>query len=134
MSRLASPDTILAEIARFATVGVANTVVGLAVIYGGMLGGLADIPANALGYVTGLLLGFVLNKHWTFRWRGTVSHAFARYSLCFVLAYGVNLACLLVLTRPLRVDSYIAQALSIVFYTATFYSLSRVWVFRSGAA
>jgi putative flippase GtrA len=124
---------MLAEIARFETVGVANTLVGLAVIYGGMLGGLAEVPANALGYLTGLLLGFLLNRRWTFGWRGATLHALGRYALSFAVAYSVNLTCLLILTGSLHVDSYVAQALSVVFYTATFYSLSRVWVFRNVA-
>lgn len=70
----------LREAGRFLSVGVANTVVGLLVIYAAKFFlRLGDVPANALGYAVGLLLSFALNSRWTFGYRGTYLPALAKF-------------------------------------------------------
>jgi putative flippase GtrA len=52
---------------KFAVVGVANTVVGLAAIYlCKWLLGFNDALANITGYTVGLIISFLLNRGWTF--------------------------------------------------------------------
>jgi putative flippase GtrA len=115
--------------ARFALVGVANTLLGLAVIYAGKLVlGLSDVPANALGYAAGLALSFFANAAWTFDFRGPLAPRALRYICAFAVAYGANLAALMVLTAA-GVDGYLAQAASVVPYAVTFYLVSKRFVF-----
>ncbi|HEX2114436.1 MAG TPA: GtrA family protein [Alphaproteobacteria bacterium] len=114
---------------RFALVGVGNTLVGLGFIFlGKFMLALPDIPANALGYAAGLAFSFWGNAVWTFEYRGAFMIPAARYAVAFALAYGANLASLVVLTSA-GVDGYLAQAASVVPYAATFYLLARFFVF-----
>lgn len=52
---------------RFCSVGVLNTLIGLAIIFGLMrFGGVQYVLANAIGYAIGMMLSFALNRSWTF--------------------------------------------------------------------
>jgi putative flippase GtrA len=114
---------------RFALVGVGNTLIGLGVIYLGKFAlALPDVPANALGYATGLAFSFWGNAVWTFEYRGALAVPAARYGVAFALAYGANLVTLVTLTAA-GVDGYLAQAASVVPYAATFYLVSKRFVF-----
>jgi len=76
------------------------------------------------------VLSFTLNRSWTFRDYGRLSPAALRFLLAFALAYFANLATVFGLRDLAGVDSYVAQAAGIVPYTALFFVLSRVFVFR----
>jgi putative flippase GtrA len=122
---------VVAEVQRFVSVGLLNTIVGLAVIYAAkLLLQLGDAAANALGYSVGILLGFALNSRWTFAYRGASLPAFARFALTTCVAYVVNLATVLVAIRG-GLDSYVAQALGVVPYTVTTFIASKYFVFRA---
>lgn len=112
--------------------GVANTLVGLLVIYAAKWGGLADLPANALGYLTGLAVSYVLNARWTFSFRGRPAVAVPRFVLVVVSAYLANIATVYV-ALGLAINSYIAQALGIVPYTVVGYLGAAFFVFRNPA-
>jgi len=78
----------------------------------------------------GLALSFALNRTWTFRDRGRLSPAALRFLLAFALAYLANLATVFGLRDLAGVDSYVAQAVGVVPYTALFFVASRAFVFR----
>jgi putative flippase GtrA len=114
---------------RFVLVGALNTLTGLAAIYfGKFVLGLADVPANALGYALGLAVSFWGNAAWTFEYRGRLGPGALRYLAVFAVAYAANLSSLLVL-RSAGIDGSLAQAVSVVPYAVTFYALSKVFVF-----
>ncbi len=116
---------------KFLAVGIANTMAGLAVIYGAKwLFRLGDIAANVAGYAVGLALSFLLNKHWTFRFDGDSRMAAFRFLGAFMLAYSVNLMTVLTCIRVLGMDGYLAQAIGVIPYTVSFYALSKGFVFR----
>lgn len=119
-----------ARLARFVIVGLANTFTGLLLIFAckGLLG-MGDIASNLLGYGVGILLGFLLNKRWTFEDVGRVGPTFARYLAVLALAYIANLATTLYAIDILHLNSYLAQAVGIVPYTMAGYLGSRCFVF-----
>ena len=120
---------------KFVIAGVANTFVGLLVIYlCKWLLGFSDALANISGYVIGLAVSFFLNRGWTFRHSGAVLPALARFLLIFVLAYLLNLATVLIAINSFGVNSYLAQAFGIAPYTVFFYLGSRYFAFRSAPA
>ena len=115
----------------FLLVGVANTLVGLSVIYLiKWLGAAGDTIANACGYVFGLLVSFILNRNWTFRHSGTVLPAAIRFLMVFAIAYAANLGVVLILIHQVGVNGYFAQLLGVPPYTALFYLGSRYFAFR----
>jgi putative flippase GtrA len=116
---------------KFALVGVANTLLGLLVIYAGKWGlGLADLPANALGYLTGLALSYTLNARWTFSFRGRHAVALPRYVLVVLAAYLANIATVYA-ALGLAINSYIAQAAGIIPYTVVGYLGTAFFAFRN---
>ncbi|WP_333873189.1 glycosyltransferase [Methylobacter sp.] len=115
---------------RFLIVGAANTLVGLSTIYFAMYFLQLDIVhANAIGYSLGILLGFALNKTWTFSCRGAVISSFIRYLLVLAVAYAANLATVLSANSHFNLNPYIAQALGIIPYTVIGFMGSRYFAF-----
>lgn len=123
------------QLSRFLLVGVANTALGYAVIFGCMyLAGLSPELSNAAGYTVGLLASYFLNRHFTFRSAQRRSTEFARFALVFLTAYTANLAVLIVLVRALAVHAGLSQVIAGVIYIGTAYLLNKHYVFRSSEA
>ncbi len=85
---------------RFLLVGVANTLVGMGTMFG--LYNLVGLHAwgdigywisSAANYITGSVVSFFLNKHFTFRNQETGPQVVFRFALniltCYLLAYGI---------------------------------------------
>ncbi|CAA9891399.1 conserved membrane hypothetical protein [Candidatus Methylobacter favarea] len=120
------------RLVRFLIVGVANTLIGLSIIYVAMYFFQLDmVKANAIGYAIGILLGFALNKIWTFNSRGYVLTSFLRYLLVIVIAYAANLATVVLVSSHFDLNHYMAQALGIIPYTAIGFMGSRYFAFRT---
>lgn len=117
---------------KFLCVGMANTSVGLAAIYLAMYFlRLDDITANALGYGVGILLGFALNKRWTFANRDGLVTTLVRYLIVIAMAYVINITVVLSVEYYLGVNSYLAQATGIIPYTLFAFVGSRYYAFRN---
>lgn len=122
--------SFIKQAARFGLVGVANTVLSLALIYAFLfLLGWPDALANITGYAIGLLQSFVLNRNWTFRSQERILPSLARFLVVFAVAYSLNLALVLALRRA-GVDQAIAHAAGMPVYTLVFFLLSRWFVFN----
>lgn len=119
---------------RFVLVGVANTILGLALIFAcKAFLGLGDVAANFVGYATALLAGFAANKRWTFGHRGDTAGALGRYLLVLAAAYLVNLCVTLYAIDVVHMGSYWAQAAGVVPYAITGYLGSRLFAFADRA-
>ena len=120
------------QFAKFLSVGVANTLVGLSVIYAAKwFFNIGDVPANALGYAVGLTVSFTLNSRWTFAHRGPRLPALIKFLLVSLVAYGMNLLTVMVSIHYFGLNDYIAQALGTPPYTLTSYFASKYLVFRN---
>lgn len=124
---------LLGHAIRYGLVGVANTALGLSVIFAVEFGLHASaILANACGYAAGIVLGFVLNRGFVFRSSAGVGRSGPRYLIAVAAAYLLNLA---VLTSGHAVlpagDLWKAasQIAALGAYTVTLFILSRYWVF-----
>ncbi len=133
----ASGRDLIGHLWRYGLVGLANTAIGLAVIYAVQFGLHApDLVANACGYAAGILFGFVLNRGFVFRSTSGVGRAGPRYMAAVACAYGLNVVVLIAARRLLAPygdpGRAAAQAAALGAYTVTLFVLSRYWVF--GAA
>lgn len=127
-----SPCGTRRELFRYLTVGAANTLIGLAAIYLAIfLFRANDVVANLLGYSIGLACSYVLNRRWTFASNAAVAPELVKFLLVMLVAYLVNLAAVLGLTRYFAVNRYLAQAAGALPYTITGYLGSRFLAFRS---
>jgi putative flippase GtrA len=120
-----------ASLVRFLLVGIANTLVGLSVIYLiKWFSAVGDALANACGYAIGLMVSFMLNRNWTFRHSGAILPAAVRFFIVFAIAYIANLGTVLTLVHRFGINGYLAQLLGVPPYTALFYLGSRYVAFR----
>lgn len=121
------------QLLRFGLVGVANTVVGLAVIMALLAAGAGDYAANLCGYGVGLALSFALNRAWTFGVNGAVDWREAAAFLIVVgLSYLVNLGVLGAMRGLGFYESLVGQGAAMLAYSACFFLLSRRYVYRAG--
>lgn len=122
----------LFEAGRFVSVGLVNTLVGLAVIYAAKgFFRVGDVAANVLGYSVGLLLSFALNSRWTFAYRGPHLSALAKFLFVALIAYATNLLTVLAAIHYFHLNGYLAQAMGVVPYTLITYLASKYLVFRN---
>jgi putative flippase GtrA len=121
------------SLVRFAVTGVLNTLVGLGTIYAlKWFAGMNDTVANLLGYGVGLLVSYLVNSRWTFRYRQALLPVLPQYLLVVLIAYLVNLAVVHWCISGLQLNSYVAQACGVIPYAALSYVLLRCFVFKSG--
>jgi putative flippase GtrA len=124
----------LGVLARFGGAGVVTTLVGGAVILALDVGlGVDRRLANALGYLVGAGLGFVLQGRFVFRGGAHGAGVGWRYLAAMLFAFAVNQAVLGLAGGVLPADRLgrtAAQLLAMATYTATQFALFRLWVFR----
>ncbi len=119
------------RLGRFLLTGIANSIAGWAVIFGGLWAGWSGVAANAAGYSVGLILSFTLNRRFVFGVSGAISAGeVARFLAAFAAAYGVNLVVLLAAQSVLGADTVLAQLPAIACYIVIFYVLSHWFVFK----
>jgi len=117
------------QLARFSFAGVANTLVGYAVIFGGMALGISPYSSNVAGYAMGLICSFLLNQTFVFAASGNRTHQLGRFLSVFAVSYLCNFTTLhICLLANLR--NVWSQILAGVVYSVTMFLLSRWWVFK----
>jgi putative flippase GtrA len=113
----------------FCCVGMANTLLGLAVIYALKLFiGASDLSANVAGYALGMAVSFLVNKVVTFGHARDYLGAVLRFVLVQIVAYALNLVTVLLLIRG-GANSYAAQALGIIPYSVSGFLGAKFFVF-----
>lgn len=128
------------QFVRFLMVGVANTIVGLSVMYLLLhLAGLSYWMSTFLGNSIGAVVSFFLNRSFTFRNQGSVSKSMLRFVavilFCYMVSYSIgrNLVEWMLsnsgLTSGIKTD--IAVFISTGFYTVLNYVLQKIFVFKS---
>jgi len=116
---------------RFVIVGGINTSIGLLTTWLlKWLGGLGDFPANLGGYALGVCVSFLLNRSWTFNFKGAWLPSVARFLVVVAVAYLANLSVVLLFVHKFGMNGYFAQMFGIPPYTILFYLGSRYFAFR----
>ena len=124
-------DLMIKQFSKYISVGALNTIAGVSVIIlCKAVFSFGDITSNLIGYGVGLLLGFLLNRAWTFRYAGNIWWASCRYIVAFLFAYSCNLVVVLALINEAGVNSYLAQTFGVLPYTIVFFLLSKYFVFQ----
>lgn len=116
---------------RYLVVGCLNTVLGYGLIYAAMY--FLQFPvleANALGYAGAVLVGFALNRRWTFASQDHALGSLIRYFAVLAVAYGANLAMVMYAVEGLALDHYWAQATGAGPYVLIGFLGSRYYAFR----
>ena len=84
-----------------------------------------------LGYISSLLIGYILHKKVTFKSEHMNKSSLKRYSVAAVVAYFVSLFIVRAFMYALRVDdAFVPKLLSIPFVALFSFLLGKFWVFR----
>ncbi|HXQ10051.1 MAG TPA: GtrA family protein [Caulobacteraceae bacterium] len=125
-------------VARFGLVGLINTAIGFAVVVA-LDPGLHVAPAiaNAVGYLVGVAVGFILNRDFVFRSSRGLTASGARYAIAALGAFVLNQGVLRLAGTAFglgAVQHIAAQLCAMATYSVVFFLACRFWVFRPGAA
>lgn len=116
---------------RFLIVGSANTVATYALYVLLLNLGLHYRVAITLDYVVGILVGFALNRWWTFKNKAHPGKTLARYALCYVGVFIANFILLSGFVELAHMEEWLAQIPAIGIATILSYIGQRAWVFRT---
>lgn len=93
--------------------------------------GIPPTIAMSISYTGGVLIGFILNKNWTFNQRSQSNIYFLKYCVAYAAGYLINLSGLHLLVNALHAPHQGSQA-AMVFLVAIFlFVIQRKWVFKS---
>ena len=124
------------SIPRFLLVGVGNTLLSMALMF--LLEGLGYWPSTAIAYVAGAVMGFFLNRRFTFpsdevMWKAAVKFAI-NVAVCYVVGYGLARLVMGVLAplNPLPAIWWerLSKLVGMGLYTALNYFGQRFFAFR----
>lgn len=124
LTKLLSPQLV-----RFLVAGALNT--GLFyLLYVALVSlGVHYRLALAIDYIGGTVSGYLLNKHWTFANHAPTKHGFLRYSVAYVLLFGLNMALLSLLVETGILGPVIGQLVMLFILTVSSFLVQRLWVF-----
>src|SRR5205085_8052870 len=88
------------------------------------------VIANALAFVAAVLVGYVLNRYWTFGARDETHARLWRYAVAALVVLALNSAIMFVVAHVARWSPYIGLALSIMLAPPISFALNQYWVFR----
>ncbi len=122
----------LKQFAKFAAVGFLSTTLNYGLFfYSYNLIKLNYISASALGYISGLILGYLLNKSWTYQYSGTKqSQIIYKYLTVYIGSLLLGLIVLKILVNNYGFDANLANILVIGLSTITNFSGTKFWVFK----
>jgi len=132
-SSVPAAHSVLAQLRRFATVGLVSNLL----LYGAYLGltslGMAPKLAMSALYAVGVLSTYAVNNFWSFGRQRLSARTFTRYLSTQGLGYAINFGLLWWLVDQLRLPHQMVQALAILLVAIVLFGLNRYWVFARTA-
>ncbi|WP_241585501.1 GtrA family protein [Rosenbergiella epipactidis] len=114
---------------KYIIVGLANTALTVAIIFILTSLGLNLYISNALGYVAGIVLSFLLNSLFTFNSAMTI-HKLMKFLTVCAISYLVNLVVMKTVLTFSPGSIYLSQLAGIFSYTVTGYLLNKKWAMK----
>lgn len=122
---------IAGEFLRFIVVGALSTIVNYGVFYVLFISGVSYLMASALGFLSGVGVGYHLNKKWTYGHKARSSLVLkTKYLTVYAVSLVLGLAFLAGLVNSLGLDARLANVLTIGVTTMTNFIGTKFWVFR----
>jgi|TARA_B100001964_G_scaffold220119_1_gene262862 putative flippase GtrA len=126
-------DSLLKRVIRFSIVGGLSTVVNYACFFF-MYKVLQFhyIFSSSIGYIIGLLVGYGLNKNWTFVKKVLVGKSYLfQYSMAQIMGLIFCQILLYILVETFKIDPLLANIIAIGFATIVSFLLIDLFVFKS---
>lgn len=91
------------------------------------------LMSSILGFFAGFILGFFLNRNFTFRVEfGRIRNQMVKFLIINLISLGANIGCIYFFVEWFHIIPEISQILAIVLSTAINYSGSKFWAFDLG--
>jgi len=123
--------TVVRRFARFATVGVLATathtlVFALAIEWARI----EAVTANALAFGVAVLVGYALNRRWTFAAHGGEHARLWRYVVAALVGLALNSAVMYVVVHRVHWSPYAGLVVALLLVPLVSFALNQLWVFR----
>lgn len=119
------------QLLRYIVVGVLNTLLGYSIIFACMyLLVMTPEASNVAGYAVGLVISYVLNRHYTFNSLQKRRKEIVRFVTVFVVAYALNFAALLILIYQLGLHKGASQVVAGIVYVVASFLMNKYYVFK----
>jgi putative flippase GtrA len=92
--------------------------------------GMTPETSNVAGYAVGLVISYVLNRHYTFKSRKNQHSEIIRFLAVFAIAYASNFAVLLIMIHRIGIPEGASQVFAGVVYVVTSFLMNKYYVFR----
>ena len=123
--------TALRRFVRFAVVGVLATAVHTAVFTVAIeLAHVEAVLANGIAFSVAVLVGYALNRRWTFATHGATHARLWRYVIAQLIGLGWNSVIMYAAVHGANWSPYLGLLLSLVLVPPLTFALSQFWVFR----
>ena len=123
---------MLTQFIKFSLVGLLNTAIHYGIFYVTFTYmGVHHLLASTLGFSVAVTNSYLINKHWTFKTRGSkVHHEFAKFIIVNLITLSINLGSMAVLVEQFGMDPRIAQLASIGLTLSINFLGNKFWTFR----
>jgi len=119
------------EFGKFIMVGVLNTVINYGVFILLFIAfNLIYFVAGAIGFLSGAVSGFFLNRLWTFKSKVPIAEGFIKYFIIQLFCLGIHIATQIGVTELLGVPEIFSQLAGIAITTFMNFFISRAIVFK----
>jgi len=123
--------TALRRFARFAVVGALATAVHTAVFTVALeLAHIEPVLANAIAFSVAVLVGFALNRSWTFAAHGAAHARLWRYVAAQLIGLAGNGGIMFAVVHGAHWSPYLGLLLSVAVVPPLTFALNQFWVFR----
>lgn len=119
---------------RFLLIGGVNAITGLALVYALIFIGLSPTAGNFVGFAILIPFSYIAHSWISFQHKEIRLQSFLRYIAAVVLSYLANFLLLVVLTRVLSINGYLAQIPGFTTYAIVFFFLNLLFVFPQNHA
>ena len=126
---MADPDRIYDQTIRFGLVGIISNALLYALYLILTALGIGPKLAMTLAYAIGVMQSFILNRRWTFGYRGASHDALVRYLGAHAFGYVLNWLILWFAVDRLGLGHQWVQLPAIAVVAASTFLLNRYWVF-----
>jgi putative flippase GtrA len=119
------------QLVRFALVGILSSAINYGVFY--LLYSYLHqnyILSTAIGFISGVLAGFLLNKTWTFSENSAAEKYIVQYFMVYLFSLGASLLFMKIAVEYFTVDARLANFLSIGFTTVLNFLGTKLLVFK----